>query len=339
MRAVWITGTGGPGTLEIRETADPRPGPGQVRIRVQAAGLGFAEVMAAQGLYPDAPKTPCVVGYEVAGVVDALGDGAEGHPMGARVLALTHFGGHADVVCVPAEQVFAIPGDKSFEEAAALPVNYLTAYHLLFRAAGIRPGERVLVHMAAGGTGLAVLQLCRTVGDVEVFGTASAAKHETLRAEGCAHPIDYRAVDYAAEVRRLTGGEGVDVVLDALGGKDWRKGMKLLRPCGRLVAYGFANLASGQRRRHAHVLSQIAGIPLLTPPQLMNHNRSVSGVNIGRLWSEMAILRPEFQAVLELWAAGRIEPRIDRSYSFAEAAGAHRRILQRQNTGKIVLIP
>jgi NADPH:quinone reductase-like Zn-dependent oxidoreductase len=310
-----------------------------VRIRVQAAGLGFAEVMAAQGLYPDAPKTPCVVGYEVAGVVDALGDGAEGYPMGARVLALTHFGGHADVVCVPAEQVFAIPGDKSFEEAAALPVNYLTAYHLLFRAAGIRPGERVLVHMAAGGTGLAVLQLCRTVGDVEVFGTASAAKHETLRAEGCAHPIDYRAVDYAAEVRRLTGGEGVDVVLDPLGGKDWRKGMKLLRPCGRLVAYGFANLASGQRRRHAHVLSQVAGIPLLTPLQLMNHNRSVSGVNIGRLWSEMAILRQEFQAVLGLWAAGRIEPRIDRSYSFAEAAGAHRRILQRQNTGKIVLIP
>jgi NADPH:quinone reductase-like Zn-dependent oxidoreductase len=339
MRAVWITGPGGPGTLEIRETADPRPGPGQVRIRVQAAGLGFAEVMAAQGLYPDAPKTPCVVGYEVAGVVDALGDGAEGHPMGARVLALTHFGGHADVVCVPAEQVFAIPGDKSFEEAAALPVNYLTAYHLLFRAAGIRPGERVLVHMAAGGTGLAVLQLCRAVGDVEVFGTASAAKHETLRAEGCAHPIDYRAVDYAAEVRRLTGGEGVDVVLDPLGGKDSRKGMKLLRPCGRLVAYGFANLASGQRRRHAHVLSQVAGIPLLTPLQLMNHNRSVSGVNIGRLWSEMAILRQEFQAVLELWAAGRIEPRIDRSYSFAEAAGAHRRILQRQNTGKIVLIP
>ncbi len=339
MRAVWITGAGGPGALEVRETADPQPGPGQVRIRVQAAGLGFGEVMAAQGLYPDAPKTPCVVGYEVAGVVDALGDGAEDHPVGTRVLALTHFGGHADVVCVPAEQVFAIPGEKSFEEAAALPVNYLTAYHLLFRAAGVRPGERVLVHMAAGGTGLAVLQLCRTVGDVEVFGTASAAKHETLRAEGCAHPIDYHAVDYAAEVRRLTGGQGVDVVLDPLGGKDSRKGMKLLRPCGRLVAYGFANLASGPRRRPAHVLSQVAGIPLLTPLQLMNHNRSVSGVNIGRLWSEIAILREEFQAVLELWAAGRIEPRIDRSYPFAEAAAAHRRILQRQNTGKIVLIP
>ena len=205
--------------------------------------------MAAQGLYPDAPKPPCVVGYEVAGVIDALGAGARGHAAGQRVLALTHFGGHADMVCVPAAQVLVMPDAMSFEEAAAMPVNYLTAYHMLFRVAGVRPGERVLVHMAAGGVGTAVLQLCRTVEDVEVFGTASAAKHDVLKAEGCAHPIDYHATDYAAEVRRLTAGEGVDIVLDPLGGHDWRKGLKLLRPCGRLVAYGFANLASGQRRR------------------------------------------------------------------------------------------
>jgi len=205
MRAVWITRPGGPGALEVRETADPEPGPGQVRVRVRAAGLNFAEVMAAQGLYPDAPKPPCVVGYEVAGVVDALGERTPGPAAGSRVLAMTHFGGHADVVCVPAEQVLRIPDAMSFEEAAAIPVNYLTAYHMLFRIAGVRPGERVLVHMAAGGVGTAVLQLCSTVGDLEVFGTASAAKHEALRAEGCAHPIDYHATDYAAEVRRRTG--------------------------------------------------------------------------------------------------------------------------------------
>jgi synaptic vesicle membrane protein VAT-1 len=339
MRAVWITGAGGPEALQVRETADPEPGPGQVRIRVRAAGLGFAEVMAAQGLYPDAPKRPFVAGYEVAGVVDALGDGARGYATGSRVVALTHFGGHADVVCVPADQVFAIPDGMSFEEAAALPVTYLTAYHILFRVAVVRPGERVLVHMAAGGVGIAVLQLSRTVDDLVVFGTASAAKHEVLRAEGCAHPIDYRTVDYAAEVRRLTGGEGVDVVLDPLGGADWRKGLKLLRPCGRLVAYGFASLASGQRRRPAHVISRAVGIPLLTPLQLMNSNRTVSGVNIGRLWGEIALLREEFQAVLALWKAGSIKPRIDRSYPFTETAAAHRRILERQNTGKIVLTP
>ena len=234
MRAVWITRPAGPEGLEVRETADPEPGPGQVRIRVHAAGLNFAEVMAAQGLYPDAPKPPCVVGYEVAGVIDATGDGTRDHAAGRRVLALTHFGGHADVVCVPAEQVLPIPEAMSFEQAAALPVNYLTAYHMLFRVAGVRPGERVLVHMAGGGVGTAVLQLCRTVDDVEVFGTASAAKHDVLKAEGCAHPIDYHTTDYAAEIRRLTAGQGVDIVLDPLGGHDWRKGLKLLRPCGRL---------------------------------------------------------------------------------------------------------
>lgn len=339
MRAVWITRHGGPDALQVRETPDPEPGAGQVRIRVHAAGLNFSDVMAAQGLYPDAPKPPCVVGYEVAGVVDALGAGTQGPAAGQRVLAMTRFGGHSDVVCAPAAQVLPIPEAMSFETAAALPVNYLTAYHMLFRVANVRPGERVLVHMAAGGVGTAVLQLCRTVDGVEVFGTASAAKHDALRAEGCTHPIDYHATDYAAEVRRLTGSEGVDVVLDPLGGNDWRKGLKLLRPFGRLVAFGFANLASGPRRRPAHMAAQVLGIPLLTPLQLMNENRTVSGVNIGRLWGEIAVLREELQAVLDLADQGLINPHIDRSYPFTDAPSAHRRILARQNIGKVLLTP
>lgn len=339
LRAIWITKSGGPDALDVRETPDPEPRPGQVRIRARAAGLCFADVMAVQGLYPDAPKPPCVIGYEAAGVVDALGPGAAGPAVGSRVLALARFGGHADVVCVPAQQVREIPDTMSFEVAAAIPVNYLTAHHMLFRVAHVRPGERVLVHMAGGGVGTAVLQLCRTVDGLVIFGTASAAKHEALRAEGCTHPIDYHATDYAAEVRRLTGGEGVDVVLDPLGGGDWKKGLKLLRPCGRLVAYGFANLASGPRRNPAHVAAQLVGIPLLTPLRLMDHNRTVSGVNIGRLWGETAILAEGLDAVLALWNAGSIRPRIDGSYPFAEAAAAHRRILQRENIGKIILTP
>ena len=177
MRAVWITRHAGPEALEVRETADPEPGPGQVRIRVRAAGLNFADVMAAQGLYPDAPKPPCVVGYEVAGVIDALGDGPQGYAAGQRVLALRTGSKNADVVCVPAEQVLPMPDAMSFEEAAAMPVNYLTAYHMLFRVAGVRPGERVLVHMAAGGVGTAVLRLCRTVEDLEMM-SAIAARSE-----------------------------------------------------------------------------------------------------------------------------------------------------------------
>jgi NADPH:quinone reductase-like Zn-dependent oxidoreductase len=339
MRAVWTTGTNGPDSLEVRETEDPEPQAGQVRIRVSAAGLCFAEVMAAQGLYPGAPKPPAVLGYEAAGVIDKAGPGADERRVGSRVVALTTYGGHSDTVCVPEHQAFAIPHGKDFTEAAAIPVNYLTAYHILFRAASVRPGERVLVHMAAGGLGTAALQLCRTIDGVQTFGTASAAKHEAIRKEGCTYPIDYHATDYAKEIRRLTDGEGVDVVLDPLGGADSRKGLKLLRPGGRLVTYGFANMTSGERRNPARVLRQMASVPLLTPLQLMNANKAVAGVHIGRLVDRMDLLSEELTEVLALWAAGTITPRIDATYPFAQAADAHRRILSHGNTGKIILTP
>jgi synaptic vesicle membrane protein VAT-1 len=339
MRAIWITRHGGPEVLEVRETADPEPAAGQVRVRVRAAGLNFAEVMARQGLYPDAPKPPCVVGYEAAGVVDALGPGVASPVIGHRVAVLVRFGAHADVVCVPAEQTVELPDGASFEEAAALPVNYLTAYHMLFRVAGIRPGERVLVHMAAGGVGIAVLQLCRTIDGVVTLGTASATKHEVLRSEGCTHTIDSRRVDYVAEVRRLTGGEGVDVVLDALGGRDWRRGLALLRPVGRLVVFGFANLMRGERRRPLRVVSQLLRVPLVTPLGLMARNHTISGVNIGHLWDQRALLREELEELVVLWRAGHVEPRVDAVFPFAEAAGAHRRIAERQNIGKVILVP
>ncbi|HVT66131.1 MAG TPA: medium chain dehydrogenase/reductase family protein [Trebonia sp.] len=339
MRAVWTTGTNGPDSLEVRETADPEPGQGQVRIRVRAAGLAFAEVMAAQGLYPDAPKLPAVLGYEAAGVIDKVGPGVDEHRVGSRVVALAHFGAHSDVVCVPETQALALPHGKDFAEAAAIPLNYLTAYHMLFGSAHVQPGERVLVHMAAGGVGVAVLQLCRTVDGVQTFGTASAAKHKVLREEGCTHPIDYHATDYAKEIKRLTDGEGIDVVLDPLGGADSRKGLKLLRPGGRLIAYGFANLASGQRRRRARVVRQLASMPLLTPLQLMNANKTVAGVHVGRLFGRKELLARELTEVLALWASGTLSPRIDATYPFAEAAEAHRRILSHGNTGKIILTP
>jgi NADPH:quinone reductase-like Zn-dependent oxidoreductase len=339
MRAIWITRHGGPEVLEVRETADPEPAAGQVRVRVRAAGLNFAEVMARQGLYPDAPKPPCVVGYEAAGVVDALGPGVARTVIGHRVALLVRFGAHADVVCVPAEQTVELPDGASFEEAAALPVNYLTAYHMLFRVAGIRPGERVLVHMAAGGVGIAVLQLCRTIDGVVTYGTASATKHEVLRSEGCNHTIDSRRVDYLAEVRRLTGGEGVDVVLDALGGRDWRRGLALLRPVGRLVVFGFANLMRSERRRPLRVVSQLLRVPLVTPLGLMARNHTISGVNIGHLWDQRALLREELEELVVLWRAGHVKPRVDAVFPFAEAAGAHRRIAERQNIGKVILVP
>jgi NADPH:quinone reductase-like Zn-dependent oxidoreductase len=337
VRAVWITKAGDPGVLAVRETPDPAPGPGEVRIRVRAAGLNFAEVMARQGLYPDAPKLPCVVGYEVAGVIDSVGAGVTTLSEGQRVLALVRFGGHADTVCVPEMQAVPMPDGMTFEEGAAIPVNYLTAYHMLFRVANIRPGDKVLVHMAAGGVGIAALQLCRTVEDVVTFGTASAAKHGILRDEGCTHPIDYRTTDYVRAIRERT--DGVDIVLDALGGRDWKKGLSLLRPAGRLVAFGFANMATGERRNLLRIAREAVQIPLFTPMGLMDANRTISGVNLGHLWDQVPMLREELDALVELWVQGRIRPRIDAVYPFTEAARAHRQLGERRNVGKVVLVP
>jgi synaptic vesicle membrane protein VAT-1 len=337
MRAIEVTRAGPPEVLQVRSGPDPEPGPGEVRIRVRAAGLNFGDVMVRLGLYPEAPRPPCVVGFEAAGVVDAVGTGVTAPAPGARVLALVRFGAHRDVLCLPADRTVPMPDAMSFEEGAALPVNYLTAYHALFRVAGLRAGETVLVHSAAGGVGMAALQLCRSVPGVVTLGTASAAKHDALRAEGCGHPIDYRSVDYRDEVRRLTGGAGVDVVLDPLG--EWKGGYRLLRPAGRLVAYGFSNLAAGERRSLARALRALLRVPVFTPIGLMNDNRSVAGVNMLRLWDEVDLLSQELDAVLALYRQGVVRPHLDTTFPFDRAAEAHRRLQSRQNVGKVLLVP
>jgi NADPH:quinone reductase-like Zn-dependent oxidoreductase len=325
MRSVWITRHGGPEVLEVRETADPVPGPGQVRIRVKAAGLNFAELMARMGLYPDAPKTPAVVGFEVAGVVDAVGAGVIAPSPGDRVLAMVRFGGHAEAVVLPASHAIHMPPGMTFDQGAALPVNYVTAYHALF--------------MAAGGVGIAAIQLARTVPGVTVFGTASAAKHAAIREEGCDHAIDYRSQDYASEVRRLTLGRGVDLVLDALGGNDWKKSYALLRPAGLLVTCGFTNMAPGPRRSLVHVVQEFLSIPRFSPLKLMEDNRGVAGINMGHLWGEPEMVLGEIEALLALFREGRIRPRIDSTFPFQEAARAHQRLHDRGNVGKVLLVP
>jgi NADPH:quinone reductase-like Zn-dependent oxidoreductase len=336
MRSVWIPRIGPPEVLEVRELPDPHAGAGEVRIRVRASGINFADVMARMGLYPDAPKLPCVVGYEVAGAVDEVGEGAGEIGAGASVLALTRFGGYADTVVVPAAQVVPLPAGMSFDEGAALPVNYLTAFLMLEVFAHVRAGERVLVHGAAGGVGLAAIQLCRIAG-AEVIGTASASKHAALREAGVAHAIDYRTTDFEPEVRRLTGGRGVDVVLDPIGGENLRKSYRVLAPLGRLVAFGFSAAAPGTSRQVLTAAWQFVRMPRFSPIRLMDDNRAVMGVNLGHLWGETALLTAELAKLVEYYRAGKIKPTVGRTFPLAEAAAAHAYIQSRQNVGKVVL--
>ena len=329
MRQVWITRKGGPEVLEVREAPDPQPRGGEVRIRVRAAGVNFADLMARRGLYPDAPRLPFVPGYEVAGEIDA-GDPSR---IGQRVLAFTRFGGYADAVVVPSNQAIQIPAQLSFAEAAAIPVVWLTAWHMLVEMCNVRRGQRVLVHAAAGGVGTAALQICRRIG-AEVIGTASATKHARLREMGLSHAIDYRSQDFEAEVKRITGGRGVHVVLDAVGGASIKKGWRCLAPTGKLVVFG----ASSVMRGPIGMISSVLQMTPFWPLKVMQENKALIGVNIGRLWGEQELLVSELRSILQGFAEGAFRPIVDLEVPLAEAGRAHERLEQRQNFGKVVLV-
>jgi NADPH:quinone reductase-like Zn-dependent oxidoreductase len=303
VRQAVITRHGPPEVFEIREVPEPSPAKGEVRIRVRAAGINFADIMARLGLYPDAPKPPMVVGYEVAGYVDGIGDGVIGFAEGDRVLSLTRFGGYSDAVVVPAAHAFRFPDDLSDAEAAAVPVTYLTAAIALYRMAALRSGETVLIHNAGGGVGIAATQLAR-LRRATVIGTASAFKHTALRTFGVEHLIDYRDTDVASEVNKITRGRGVDVILDPVGGRSFMTSYRLLAPLGRLVMFGLSAAAPGERRNWWKAFQAWRTTPRFDPLSMINRNRGVFGLHAGHLWEEEAHLAPVVEMLLSELRAG-----------------------------------
>lgn len=343
MKALVQTKNGGYDVLQVQERPDPAVGPGEVRIAVKAAGINFADTMARLGLYPDAPKTPCVMGYEVSGVVESIGDGVSEHAVGDRVVAGTQFGGQAELVVVPEVQVLPLPERLSFEQGAAFPVNYGTAYAALIVMGSLREGNRLLIHAAAGGVGIAATQIARNVG-AEIYGTASPAKHDAIRAQGVQHPIDYRNQDFETETMRLTGGEGVDLIIDALGPTSFRKDYRLLRPGGRMVMYGLSEATSESGRDLPAMLKGLFKMPLATVPWwksllVMNENKGVFGLNMLKWWEREGSLDRVTEPLMADLEAGRLEPVVAETFSFEQAGDAHKFIAERRNVGKVVLFP
>ncbi len=337
MRALVLTEAGPPEVLKVQDHPDPVPGAGEVRVAVRAAGVNFAELMARMGIYPDAPKPPCVLGYEVAGEVESLGEAVEGVSVGDRVITGTRFGGYAELVVAPADEVIPLPEDWSFEEGASLPVNYATAYAGLVRYGGLRSGERVLVHAAAGGVGIAASQIANLVG-AEVFGTASASKHEAIRGFGVTQPIDYRAEDFVKAVRRATGQKRpLDLALDAVAGSSFRRSYSLLRAGGRLVCFGASSFVKGERRSIPAALKGVATTPLFSPLALQSSSRSVIGLNLLRLWDEHGGLDDLVEPLREWMESSALRPVVAESFPLERGADAHRYMQERRNVGKVVL--
>jgi len=342
MRQVTNLRDGGYDVLSVEEVTDPSPEPNELVIEVKAAGLNFADLLARKGIYPDAPPKPCVVGYEVAGRIESVGNDIDTDWIGKEVIAMTRFKGQAEKVVVRENQVFEKPGSLSFSEAAALPVNYITAYVLIVVMGSLQPGESILIHNAGGGVGLAALDIARHIG-AQTYGTASPHKHDFLASRGLAHPIDYRNKDWLDEIMKLTGDRGVELIIDPLGGREWKKSYRALRATGRLGMFGVSTASesgiSGGLKTKWNMVKTLIGMPIFHPLSLVNKNKGVFGVNLGHMWHEREKARRWVSRILEGVDEGWITPHVDCTFSFSEAGEAHRYIEERRNIGKVILVP
>ncbi|HKR22238.1 MAG TPA: medium chain dehydrogenase/reductase family protein [Pyrinomonadaceae bacterium] len=338
MRQIVTTGTGDIGVLKVQQKPDPTPREDQVVIRVRAAGLNFADILSRQGLYPDSPPKPCVMGYEVSGIIEEVGKGVDSSLKGKSVAALTGFGGQSEMVAVKATQIFEKPEKLTFEQAAAIPVNYLTAYALLVVMGSLHVGESVLIHNAGGGVGLAAIEIAKKIGAV-TYGTASPGKHQFLAERGLDHAIDYRKQDWFPVLKDLTGGRGVDLVIDPIGGAHWKKSYAALRATGRLGMFGISTVSANGLSGKLNMLKAAIQTPRFHPFALLNKNRGVFGLNLGHMWHEPEKVAAWMLDILSGVEEGWVNPYVDRSFSFDEAGAAHRYLEERKNIGKVVLVP
>jgi NADPH:quinone reductase-like Zn-dependent oxidoreductase len=319
--------------LQVQERPDPVPGRDEVLIDVKAAGINFADTMTRVGLYPDAPKLPAVVGYEVAGTVAALGAGVDaGLSVGQRVVAPTRFGGYAEKAVAQRDGVVPLPDSLSFEEGAAIPITYTTAWEGLIKQAHLEAGERVLIQAAAGGVGIAATQIAKRAG-AEVWGTASPAKHDAIRGFGVDHPLDYTQSGWHRGVPPL------DVVMDAIGGPSFRRSYKMLRAGGRLVCFGASGVMAGESRNLLVAARTAVRMPRFNLIKQMSDSKTVIGLNVLTLWDEFQSAARWTPALTEMLADGTIKPVVAQAFSFEQAPAAHRFIAERRNVGKVVLVP
>jgi synaptic vesicle membrane protein VAT-1 len=341
MRAMVVRRYGQPEVFEVQQVPDPQPKAGEALIRVKAIGINFADLLQRMGLYPGSPKPPFIPGLEIAGVVEKIVEGSRRDETNAlkpgdAVVAMPHFKAYAEWVAVPTNTVYRIPAGMPFEDAAAFPVNYLTAYHSMFTMGNLQPGDRILIHGAAGGVGIAAVQLARARGLV-IFGTAGPAKQDYLRKIGVDHPIDYEKSDFVKVVRQYAP-DGIEMVMDPIGGKSLTRGQKCLGPTGRLVIYGLSEAAgSGGKRNLLRGAKALLQSPRFHPLKLMAQNLAVIGVSLGVMDSRGALLRSELDELFRMYSAGKIKPVIGKTFPLEQAAAAHQYIHDRKNIGKVVL--
>ncbi|UCE42750.1 MAG: zinc-binding dehydrogenase [Candidatus Aminicenantes bacterium] len=338
MRQIMMIKAGGVEVLKIQEAGEPQPGKGEVKINVKAAGINFADILARKGIYPDAPKKPCVVGYEVSGLIESVGEDMDSSLVGDPVIAVMRFGGYSEKVITPVSYVIKKPESLSFEQGAAIPVNYLTAYQLLVVMGGLKKNDRLLIHNAGSGVGLAALDLAKHIGAF-TYGTASAHKHSFLRERGFENVLDYRMHDWHKETQKMTDGQGFDLIIDPIGGKNTWISYRALARTGRLGLFGLAVAAQTRFSAKLSLVRTVFKMRRFHPVRLMNANKGIFGVNIGHMWDFEEKIRTWLENIIKGVDEGWVKPRVDRVFPLEKVAEAHTYIEERRSIGKVLLVP
>lgn len=334
-RRVVLTKAGSPSTLAVQEMEMPTPEAGEIRIKVAFAGINFADLLMRLGLYQPRPKYPFTPGYEMSGTVDAIGDGVEGFSVGQRVVAGVRNGGQSSHVLVSANKALVLPDGISLEVAAAIPVTYLTAHHMLHHLGHLTPDESVLIHGGAGGVGTAALQLCQWAGVTQVWATASGGKASTIEGFGGV-AIDRHNEDFVQVVKQATDGKGVDHILDPIGGDHLARSLSVLKEGGRLYTYGMSAAAPSAKRSLLRSFLAWRKTPKFDPLRLMTRNRGVFGVHMGT-WSDEGVMVEQLNRILEGVQEGHLVPVIDSIFDVEDVAQAHHHIHDGKNIGKVLL--
>jgi NADPH2:quinone reductase len=338
MKAAYVTRYGGPEVLEIREAPVPRPHAHQILVRVRAIGLNFADVFARFGVYPGTPQAPFIPGLEFSGDVVAVGPDVRGFKGRERVMGYSRLGSHAEYVALNESLATTIPASMSYEEGASFLVTYLSAYHGLVHLANTQPGEKVLIHAAAGGVGLAAVQLALHIG-AEIFATAgSNEKIALIEKQGAHHAINYVRQDFAAEVKRKSNDYGVDVVMDSVGGEVYKKSWDLLAQMGRYVLYGVSSVSGKGALSRLKAAAMFSFMKPIFPPNLMSANKGIFGFNLGTLTGKESYFKKSAMELLKLNEDGVLKPVIGKVFRFQEIVQAHRALQTRQSIGKVVVI-
>ncbi len=330
MNRIWVSRYGSPEVLLPKTSPDPVPKNNEVLVAVKASGVNFADLLIRRGQYPEAPPAPCVPGYEISGVVEALGNEAKKFAIGDRVFGPTLFGGYTDKIVLSEEMLAKIPNGLSFSQAASIPVNYLTAYGLVFETARVKKEDRVLLFSAGGGVGLALLDLLSLIG-ATVVGVASLSKHTYLKERGFHALLTPEEAKSPDSIVSAFGGKNPTVLFDSVGGKNWSTNLKLLAPLGRLVTFGNSSLLEEGKETELW--------PMVDTFELLQKNLTVSGFNLLSIWKSGFSETEKWTSLVLKWIEEKkFIPKVDSEFSLQEAALAHQRLESRKNIGKVVLV-